>query len=171
MPTPSTIDRLNDDDRAWLEKQLMEKNFSDYDGLMALLAERGLEISRSALGRFGKRYKEYVQNIRRSTDMAVMLSREVGDDANAVGDATMRMMQVELFEAIQNYDFSRLQEAKPHQLISALADLNRATVGQKKWMAEAKTAMEASKKALEGLVKQGPTEETLRQAEQALKLL
>jgi hypothetical protein len=171
MPTPSTIDQLNKEDREWLEKRLLEKNFADYDGLMALLAERGLEVSRSALGRFGKKYKEYVRSIRQSTDMAVMLSREVGDDANAVGDATIRMVQVQLFDAIQNYDFTKLQDAKPHQLISALADLNRATVGQKKWMAEAKKAMAISKEALEGFVKQGPTEETLRQAEEALKLL
>ena len=150
MPTPSTIGNLNAEDRAWLEKQLLEKNFADYDGLMALLTEHGLEISRSALGRFGKKYKEYIQDIKRSTDMAVMLSREVGDDANAVGDATMRMMQVELFEAIQNYDFSKLQDAKPHQLIAALADLNRATVGQKKWMAEVRTAVKAVAEEVEG---------------------
>lgn len=171
MPAPSSIDRLNEDDRLWLEKQLMERKFGDYDGLMAALDERGLEISRSALGRFGKKYKDYVRDIRRSTDMAVMLSREVGDDANAVGDATIRMMQVQLFDALQEYDFTKLQDAKPHQLISALADLNRATVGQKKWMAEAKEKLAASKSALEKIVKQGPSEETLKQAEEALRLL
>ncbi|MFA5688589.1 MAG: phage protein Gp27 family protein [Kiritimatiellales bacterium] len=171
MPALSTIDRLNPEDRAWLEKQLVGRKFADYDGLLQVLNERGLEISRSALGRFGKEYKEYVQNIRRSTDMAIMLSREIGDDANAVGDATIRMVQVQLFEAIQNYDFSKLEDAKPHQLISALADLNRATVGQKKWMAEARRAMDASKKALQGIIQSGPTEENLRKAEEALKLL
>jgi hypothetical protein len=153
MPTPSTIGNLNAEDRAWVEKLLLEKNFADYDGLMALLTERGLEISRSALGRFGKKYKEYIQDIKRSTDMAVMLSREVGDDANAVGDATMRMMQVELFEAIQNYDFSKLQDAKPHQLIAAMADLNRATVGQKKWMAEVRTKAKAVAESVEKTTK------------------
>lgn len=174
MPTPSTIDQLNKEDREWLEKRLLEKNFSDYDGLMAILSERGLEISRSALGRFGKKYKEYVRSIRQSTDMAVMLSREVGDDANAVGDATIRMMQVQLFDAIQNYDFTKLQDAKPHQLINALADLNRATVGQKKWMAEAKEKMDAAKKELEDLAKDqtaGLSPEALARIEGAARLL
>ncbi len=162
MPTPSTIDQLNKEDRAWLEKRLLDKNFSDYDGLMALLQERGLEVSRSALGRFGKKYKDYVRDIRRSTDMAVMLSREVGDDMNAVGDATIRMMQVQLFDALQDYDFTKLQDAKPHQLISALADLNRATVGQKKWMADVKQRVKEVADTIEKTVEgAGASEESI----------
>jgi hypothetical protein len=153
MSKPSTVKTLPKPDREWLEKQLLERNFADYDGLTAALAERGLEISRSALGRFGKEFKNHVEKLRRATDMAVLLSEEVGDDANAIGDATTRMMQMHLFEAMQDYDFTRLQAVKPHQLIAALADLNRASVSQKKWMSDVRTKTKAVAESVEKTTK------------------
>jgi hypothetical protein len=174
MPTPSTVKTLPKDDREWLEKQLLERNFADYDGLVQALAQRGLEISRSAVARFGKEFKDYVEKIRRSTDMAMFLANEAGDDTNAIGDATIRMVQAEVFEALQNYDFSTLQDAKPHLLIRAIADLNRATVGQKKWMEEAKESMAKAKQELEALVgdkRAGLSAEALQRIENAAKLL
>ena len=171
MPQVSTVKTLPKDDREWLEKQLLERNFSDYDGLVKLLAERGLEISRSALGRFGKEFKEYCENIKRTTELALMLTTELGDDANTIGDAALRSMQAQLLQALPDYDWSQIHEMEPGELSLAISRLSRAGVNQKKWMAEAKRAMAESKKAIEGLVNEGPTEETLRQAEEALKLL
>lgn len=171
MGVLSSVEKLSNEDRKWLEQALLDRNFCDYDGLMRLLAERGLEVSRSAVGRFGKKYKAYIEDIKRSTDMARLMAEEVGDDANVVGDATIRMMQVKIFDALQDFDFEKLKEAKPSQMIRAIAELNRATVNQKKWMAQAKAKLEASKEALSALVQQGPTEETLKRAEEALNLL
>jgi hypothetical protein len=158
-------------DRKWLEQELVANHFSDYDGLAAALAARGFEISRAAVGRFGKEFKEHCEKIKRSTDMAVILSQQLGDDENALGDAAIRTMQSELYQAMQEYDWSRISQMDPNELSLSVARLSRAGVNQKKWMAEARIKLDASKAALESIVNKGPTEATLRQAEEALKLL
>ena len=149
MPTPSVVKTLPKDDREWLEKQLLARNFSDYDGLIKALAERGLEISRSAVARYGKAFKDHCENIRRITDMAQILTSEVGDDANAIGDATLRSMQAQLLDALPDYDWSRLQLMEPGELSLAISRLSRAGVNQKKWMAEVKSKVTAAADSVE----------------------
>jgi hypothetical protein len=158
-------------DRKWLEQQLIDSCFANLDELVEQLAGRGYEISRSSVGRYSKEFKDHLENIRRSTDLALFLSERLGDDENAVGDAAIRTMQAEFLQAMTEYDWKQIHEMNPGEVSLAVARLSRAGVNQKKWMAEAKQAMAASKQALEGLVKQGPTEETLQQAEAALRLL
>jgi len=174
MPAPSTVKTLSKHDREWLEKQLLARNFADYDGLVSLLAERGLEISRSALGRYGKEFKDHCENIKRITDMAHILTAEIGDDANAIGDAALRSMQAQLLDALPNYDWSRLHEMDPGELSLAISRLSRAGVNQKKWMAEAKEKMAQAKRELEKLTgddKAGLSREALDRIEKAASLL
>ncbi len=139
MPTPSVVKTLPKEDREWLEKQLLARNFSDYDGLIAALSERGLEISRSAVARYGKEFKDHCEHIRRITDMAQILTAEGGDDANVIGDAAVRSMQAQLLDALPNYDWGRLQLMEPGEMSLAISRLSRAGVNQKKWMAEVKS--------------------------------
>ncbi len=139
MPIPSTVKTLPKTDREWLEKQLLERNFADYDGLVSALAGRGLEISRSAVARYGKEFKDHCENIKRITDMAQILTAEIGDDANAIGDAALRSMQAQLLDALPGYDWSKLQAMEPGELSLAISRLSRAGVNQKKWMAEVKS--------------------------------
>jgi hypothetical protein len=153
MPAPSTVKTLPKDDREWLEKQLLERNFADYDGLTAALADRGLEISRSALGRFGKEFKDHCENIKRITDMAQILTAEIGDDANAIGDAALRSMQAQLLDALPSYDWDRLQSMEPGDLSLAISRLSRAGVNQKKWMTEVRTKAKAVAESVEKTTK------------------
>jgi hypothetical protein len=171
MPQPSKIKLMPESDRKWLEQQLIDSCFANLDELVEQLAGRGYEISRSSVGRYSKEFKERCENIRRSTEMAVFMAEQMGDDGNALGDAIVNSMQAEFFDAMQEYDWKQIHEMSPGEVSLAVSRLSRAGVNQKKWMAEAKQAMAASKQALEGLVKQGPTEETLQQAEAALRLL
>lgn len=162
MPTPSTVKTLPKPDREWLEKQLLERNFSDYDGLVQALASRGLEISRSAVARFGKEFKDHCENIRRITDMAQILTAEIGDDANAIGDAALRSMQAQLLDALPNYDWSKLHEMEPGELSLAISRLSRAGVNQKKWMAEVRSKVSAAADSVEKIAaKTGTSAETI----------
>jgi len=162
MPTPSTVKTLPKNDREWLEKQLLERNFADYDGLVQALAGRGLEISRSAVARFGKEFKDHCENIKRITDMAQILTAEIGDDANAIGDAALRSMQAQLLDALPNYDWSKLHEMEPGELSLAISRLSRAGVNQKKWMAEVRSKVTAAADSVEKLsAKAGVSSETI----------
>lgn len=172
MPSPSKIKTMPETDRKWLEAQLIAKHFSDYDGLAQALAERGYEISRAAVGRFGKEFKEHCEKIKRSTDMAVILSQQLGDDEAALGDAAIRTMQSELYQAMTDYDWSRIQQMDPNELSLSVARLSRAGVNQKKWMSEVKEKMDAAKKLLKGVMNEGGvSEEALARIEEAARLL
>jgi hypothetical protein len=163
---------MPEEDRKWLEQELIASHFSDYDGLAQALAERGYEISRAAVGRFGKDFKEHCEKIKRSTDMAVILSQQLGDDENALGDAAIRTMQSELYQAMQDYDWSQVAQMNPNELSLSVARLSRAGVNQKKWMSEVQEKMAAAKKLLAGVVnKGGLSEEALAQIEEAAGLL
>jgi hypothetical protein len=64
--------------------------------------------------------------------VAVALSRESGDDENALGDASVRLVQTQLFKLL--IDSEGAFETKDLAKIGhVLADLARAGVAQKKW--------------------------------------
>lgn len=154
MPTPSKIKTLPETVRKELEDQLLANHFGNYDALAEWLQEKGFEISRASVGRYGKAFKERCENIRRSTEMAVILSEQLGDEEGALGDAAIRAMQAELFDAMESYDWSKIGQMDPGELSLAVARLSRAGVNQKKWMAEvkqriAKVADEVSEAAVE----------------------
>ena len=136
MPSPSKIKQLPEPDRKWLESLLIENNFANYDILANALAERGYEISRASVGRFGKEFKEHCERVKQSTEMAIILAEQLGDDENAIGDAAVRTMQSELYQAMADYDWGRIKQMDPNELSLSVARLSRAGVNQKKWQAE-----------------------------------
>ena len=54
MARRSTIEKLPEDVRRWLERALTESGFSGYNELESLLRERGYVISKSAIHRYGQ---------------------------------------------------------------------------------------------------------------------
>ena len=172
MPNPSKIKSMPEADRKWLETLLIEHNFSNYDVLAEALAERGYEISRASVGRYGKEFKEHCERVKRSTEMAVILAEQLGDDENAIGDAAIRTMQSELYQAMADYDWEKIQTMDPGELSLAVSRLSRAGVNQKKWMAEVKEKMDQAKQILSDVTKGGGlSEEALAQIEAAAQLL
>ena len=172
MPTLSKIKTLPEEVRKGLEQQLIENHFSNYDDLAEWLQNQGFEISRASVGRFGKDFKKHCEDLKRSTDMAVILSQQLGDDENALGDAAIRTMQSELYQAMQEYDWGRINLMSPNELSLSVARLSRAGVNQKKWMAEVKEKMDAAKKLLKGVMNEGGVSaEALARIEEAAKLL
>ena len=53
MPQVSKIRRLNADDKEWLDRELISRGFSGYSELEAICRDRGIDISSSALHRYG----------------------------------------------------------------------------------------------------------------------
>lgn len=172
MPQVSKIKQMPDGDREWLERWLKDNHFGNLDDLVQQLNERGYEISRSSIGRFSKEFKQRCENIKRSTELAVFLADQVGDDRNALGDAMVNTMQAEFFDAMNGYDWERIHDMDPGEISLAVSRLSRAGVNQKKWMTEAKEKMDAAKKLLSGVVRNGGlSEEALAQIEEAAGLL
>ena len=136
MPPPSNISLLPEEVRNELNIRLKGNGFSDCLGLAAWLQAEGYEISRSAVGRYSKDFKEQVKDLKESTEMAKFLVAEVGDDDGAMNDALLRTLQHKLFKVLQDLKADP-EKININSITRAVADLSRAAVAQKKWMAEA----------------------------------
>lgn len=162
MPAPSAIDNLDPDQRQALERELIRRNFKDYAGLVAWAAEYGLEISRSSAHRYGQKIQRKLNAVKASTDAARLIAEAAPDDADLRSAAVISMVQSELFEVLLN-----LQEAEatddPQQRVELMAkaargvaDLSRASVGQKKWQQQVAVKFGAKLDQLEAKAAAGP---------------
>ena len=149
MARASSIDRLPRAVREWLDRALMDNNFSGYQDLEEALRERGCTISKSAIHRYGQKIERRFAAIRASTEAAKLLTEGASDDQDARSEAVIALVQTELFETIVN-----LQEAgdieDPAERIGLLssaakniATLTRASVAQKRWADEVRQAARA----------------------------
>ena len=105
MPPRSKIATiLSSADKAELDKRLIENSFSDYTELTTWLQDRGYEISRSAVGRYGKEFKEVYEGLQQSMEQARAIVEANPDDENALSDAILRVTQNKAFQAVLKED-------------------------------------------------------------------
>ncbi|MEM7047065.1 MAG: DUF3486 family protein [Pseudomonadota bacterium] len=155
MPRPAKIDLVPDAVRKGLEEKLIKNGFGGYAGLSEWLAEQGYEISKSALGYWGKDFKDRLKTIRASTHQARAIIDECPDDDGAANDALIRLVQERVFALL--IESKRAAAGDVVKIARAVADIARASVSQKRLMAEARAQAfaEANKKVQEGVKKAG----------------
>ncbi len=132
MPKISKIDALPLDVRMELDRLLIQRAFSDYRGLEAWLAEKGFEIGKSSIHRYGKEFKEQIEAIRLATEQAKAISEVCDDDANNLGDALGRLAQQKAFDLICQFDPSGSEPLAFDRLVNAIANLNKSANATKK---------------------------------------
>lgn len=162
MPKREAVATLPKDVRAWLDRSLMEGNFSGYSLLEAELKGRGYQISKSAIHRYGKKFERRLSAIKASTEAARMLTEGASDDQDARSEAVIALVQTELFEVIVN-----LQEAGDDEIEAAdrvkllsnaaknIAALSRASVNLKEYQAKVREKDAAKLAVLEGEAQAG----------------
>lgn len=136
MPVRSKVKQLPEDIRAWLNAELIQRGFGDYEALETLLESKGFEISKSALHRYGQQFEERVQALKMATDQAKAITESAPDDEGAVSDALMRLVQEKLFNVLLNLGDIDPTKINLGTLARSIAELGRASVTQKKWQAE-----------------------------------
>ena len=143
MPIRGKIEGLPDEVRHWLERALTESNFSGYEALESMLAERGFSISKSAIHRYGQKIERRFAAIKASTEAARILTEGAADDQDARSEAVIALVQTEMFESIVNLQEAEDEELDPADRIALLskaakniATLARASVNQKKFRLE-----------------------------------
>ena len=120
----SRIDRLPAETRAWIDAQLIERNFTDYSQLTAMLREQGLEITRSSLGRYAKRLKEQVARYREKAEMVKSLAGVFEEDAPAIMQGAMGTAVTAVLDAIEEGRYNEGKESLS-SLVKALPALGR----------------------------------------------
>lgn len=161
MGRESAIDQLIEEDKKWLDKKLMDMGFCGYDEIARILAERGYNISKSSVHRYGQKLENKLAAIQASTQAALLFSDSVKDDGDSLSSAVISMIQSEYFNcfvALQELN-EDLPPEKRLELLSkvskGVAEISKASLGQKKWQIEVRERVEAAAKAVESIVKKG----------------
>lgn len=130
-----------------LNEKLVSTGFQGYAGLADWLKERGFEVSRSSVQRYGQdlqeEFEEAMGSVRRTTEMAKAMADAVEDDEGNLIDATARIVQeqllrvsLELRKAKSNPEYITHNLGK---ISKALSSLGRVSIAQKKHAREIRT--------------------------------
>lgn len=164
MSKRSSIDMLPPGVRSWLEKSLVEGNFRGYQQLEELLREKGFSIGKSSIHRYGSKLESRLATVRASTEAARIIADAVPDESDNRSAAVIAMVQSDLFNAMLS-----LQEAADtddtadrvkllSRAASAIAEVSRASIGQKKFAREIrKAALDDVAKAVDRVAGAGKT--------------
>jgi len=131
---------------AKLDRELKGKNFTQYseltDWLNSMLAEAGLEVqvSRSAVYRYGKKLQTLLENVKRSSEMARAIASVYADDEGEINTATIRIAQDKLFTLL--VDAEELTPKDLGNLARAIATLADSDTRVKKYREEVRQKLE-----------------------------
>ncbi|WP_448761062.1 DUF3486 family protein [Acinetobacter tandoii] len=161
MGRESAIDQLNPEDKQWLDRRFMDCGFNGYEEIAAILAERGYNIGKSSIHRYGQKLENKLAAIKASTQAALLFQESVKDDGDGLNSAVLSMIQTEYFEcfiALQELNDNLTPEKRLELLAKVskgVAEISKASVNQKKWEIEIREKVEAAAKAVENIVKKG----------------
>lgn len=170
MARRSRIETMPEEVRRWLERALIEANFSGYDQLEQLCKDKDIILSRSAIGRYGQKIQRRFSAIKASTEAARMLTEGAPDDQDTRSEGLIALVQSEMFESIINLQEANeegLSDAERIDLLSKamknIATVTRASVTLKKFQSEVRERVKAAADAVNKIAKKGGvSDETLR---------
>lgn len=140
----------------------MDNNFSGYEALEAALAERGFQISKSAIHRYGQPLQRRLAAIKASTEAARIISDGAADDQDARSEAVIALIQTEMFEAIVNLQDANDETLDPiermgimSKVAKNIASLTTASIRQKQFKTEVRDRAKAAADAVASVAKKG----------------
>ncbi|MCE5212980.1 MAG: DUF3486 family protein [Deltaproteobacteria bacterium] len=145
MPQRSKIITLPEDILADLNQRLVAGKFCDYTALAEWLQSQGFDISRSSLHRYGQNFEERLAAITVATEQARAVADAARDDEGNMNEALIRLVQTKAFDALIDAESA---ESLPKMGVM-IAKLSKASVDQKKWMAETRKKAAAALKNIE----------------------
>jgi len=135
MPLRPKVEQLPEDVFEELKQRLIGSAFSDYRGHAEWLAGKGFEIRKSALANWGQDYQAEREAMRLSVAEAKEIVQAVPDEDGAMNDALQRMVGHKLYLAMRDPEIDWTPKTLS-TFARAIADIGRATIAQKKHMAE-----------------------------------
>jgi len=157
----SAIEMLPIEVKSWLDQELIRLNFTSYRDLAGNLKEQGYKISKSSVGRYGKRFKAQQKHLRESIRQAKMLAEEVGGDGAAMNQALTALAQDKLMGILHDEAFDDF--IKLPDLVRSIASLNRSDINTRKFQIVQQAKEQAAKDAVKSMIKQGVNQEAIDQ--------
>lgn len=136
-----------------MDRRLIAGGFSGYQELADWLREQGFELSRSALHRYGQQFENRLAALKIATEQARAITEAVGDEEGVMGDALTRLAQEKAFQVL--VEMEDAGEVSLPKLGRMIADLNRTSIAQKKWMAEMRKKAAAAAESVVKTARQG----------------
>lgn len=161
MARQSAIDDLNPEDKEWLNKRFMDKGFCGYEEIAKILADRGYNVSKSSIHRYGQKLESKLEAVQTSTKMAMAIAEAAPDDSDQRSSAVLSMMQTGIFNALMDIEEAdgTTDAVKRLEMYAkagkGIAEITKASVNQKKWQIEVREKVEAAAKAIEKIAKKG----------------
>ena len=152
MPPRTKVEALPAEVKAWLDKALVEGNFSGYEQLEDELKARGHTIGKSSLHRYGSAFEQKLASLKMASEQAKAVVTAAPDEEGAVNEALMRLVQEHLFRLLMSEEGGDIDLPK---VARAVAELGKAAVVQKKWQAEVRAKAEAAASQVEKIAKKG----------------
>ena len=141
MPARSKITLLPEDIRAELERRLLTSGFSNYDAIAQWLRAQDVDISRSAVHRFGQDFALKCEAIKLATEQAKTIVTVVGDDEGNMNEALIRLIQQLSFDILIKNQDADIASLLPKMGVM-VAKLSKASVDQKKYATEVRKKTE-----------------------------
>lgn len=151
MPPRSKIMKLPPEVKKWLDQSLLEGDFSGYEFLEQELAVRGYQIGKSSINRYGQEFENRLHALKLATEQAKAISESAPDDAGAMNDALIRLVQQKAFDTLLKME----EGASIKDVGLMVARLSNATVKQKQFAAEVREKAATAADAVEKIAKKG----------------
>lgn len=167
MPKRATLDQMPEELRKEFNALLVSGGFADYDAMRDWLAERGWDVSRSTVHRYGQKLQRKIEAVRASTQAAIALAEAAPDDPDARSAGVISLVQSEIFNVLMDLqDAERADHPERLKLVShaarSIAELTRASVHNKKWQAEiAERVAAAARKVVDTTRRAGVSQDTI----------
>jgi hypothetical protein len=130
-PRSKVITTLPPHIRKQVERRMLAKRFSDYEGLAEWVRQQGYDISDDSLWRYGKSLKQQFTAAQFSLLQARMLADQAPDHKGRMMQALIQVVQQKLLSALAQAE--EINHANFTQLVHAVADLSRVSLAHQRW--------------------------------------
>ena len=152
MPPKSKVHSLPAAVKQWLDDALVEGNFTGYETLEAELKQRGFDISKSSLHRYGQEFEERLNALKLATEQARAVVQASPDDDDAMNQALIRITQEKLFSLMLDLEIDPA-EVDISKITRSIADLARSSTDAKKYAREVREKARAAAEEVASTVK------------------
>ncbi|HAE37848.1 MAG TPA: terminase [Candidatus Riflebacteria bacterium] len=154
MPARSSIVTLPPEVKEWLDKSLVDGNFSGYEALAEAIQAKGYSISKSSLHRYGKNFEDTLAAVKMATEQAKVLVDACPDEQGNLNDALIRLVQQKAFQVLNKLDAEKC-DLDLDDLGHMISSLSKASTTVKKYAADVKKRTIEAAKDVEAVAKKG----------------
>lgn len=140
--TDRSVARLPREVREELNRRLMAGSFANYGSLSEWLRKQGYNFSLKSISKYGGKLEHRLEAVRLATAQARAVVEATGEDDIKLNEALLRLVQQHLFAVLMEIDPDPKQQ-NLRTIARSVAEMGRASIMQKKYAEELRTAVKA----------------------------